>query len=155
MVLYCDEATPETAPDDVLLVCIREMGDEESTIQIQTRRLKYSCIELTMQVNEHSATVLDNNRRSAKQRAAQAILQALHPTLLSYGSLLRKYGIRFVPRSSMTRRQMRRRIRERSHSESRILSTLRDEMILIRERDEIYARAAAGNFQSSLEYETD
>ncbi|XP_047543757.1 microprocessor complex subunit DGCR8-like [Vanessa atalanta] len=157
-VLNCDDATPETAPHDVLLVSIREMGDEESSIQIQTRRLKYNCIELTMQVNQHSATVLDNNRRSAKQRAAQAILKALHPALLSYGSLLRKYGIRFDTRS-FTRRPRRRRIRGRSHNESHryILSTLRDEMIIVRERDEIYARAAAGNcfFQSSPEYETD
>ncbi|XP_046977502.1 microprocessor complex subunit DGCR8-like [Vanessa cardui] len=159
MVLDCDEATHETAPHDVLLASMSKMGNKESHVQIQTRRLKYNCIELTMQVNQHSATVLDNNRRSAKQRAAQVILQALHPTVLSYGSLLRLYGIKFVTRSNMTRRQRRRRIRGRSHSESHryILSRLRDEMIIVRERDEIYARAAAGNwfFQSSPECETD
>ncbi|KAJ8972047.1 hypothetical protein NQ317_013191 [Molorchus minor] len=39
---------------------------------------------------------LAKNKRDGKQRASQAILQALHPSITSWGSLLRLYGNRSV-----------------------------------------------------------
>ncbi|KAL3231867.1 hypothetical protein MRX96_048435 [Rhipicephalus microplus] len=45
-----------------------------------------------MSVGKHSASVICRNKKDGKQRASQAILQALHPHITSWGSLLRLYG---------------------------------------------------------------
>lgn len=60
------------------------------------KKLEYQKIELTMSVGQHRATVVCKNKKAAKQRASQAILQALHPHVKSWGSLLRLYGSRSV-----------------------------------------------------------
>lgn len=39
------------------------------------KKLEYQKIELTMKVGKHSATVVCKNKKQAKQRASQAILQ--------------------------------------------------------------------------------
>lgn len=39
------------------------------------KKLEYQKIELTMRVGKHSATVVCKNKKTAKQRASQAILQ--------------------------------------------------------------------------------
>lgn len=49
-----------------------------------------------MTVGKHTATIICKNKRDGKQRASQAILQALHPHISSWGSLLRLYGNRSV-----------------------------------------------------------
>ena len=45
-----------------------------------------------MKVSEHEARVECKNKREGKQRAAQVILQKLHPQVTSWGGLLLMYG---------------------------------------------------------------
>lgn len=87
------------------------MGDTE--IKHDVKLVKHQRIEFTMTVGKHTATVsfifflkilftciqlkiffqvICRNKREGKQRAAQAILQLLHPQISSWGSLLRLYG---------------------------------------------------------------
>lgn len=54
--------------------------------------LKHQKNEYKMKVSNHEATVICKNKREGKQRAAQAILQQLHPHLNSWGALLKLYG---------------------------------------------------------------
>lgn len=65
-------------------------------IKYQGNTLKHQKNEFTMTVGKHTATVICKNKRDGKQRASQAILQALHPHITSWGSLLRLYGSRSV-----------------------------------------------------------
>jgi microprocessor complex subunit DGCR8 len=61
-------------------------------ISYQGNTLKNKKNQFTMTVGKHTATVVCKNKRDGKQRASQAILQALHPHITSWGSLLRLYG---------------------------------------------------------------
>lgn len=45
-----------------------------------------------MVVGKYKATVVCKNKRDGKQRAAQAILKAMHPNIKSWGALLQLYG---------------------------------------------------------------
>lgn len=66
------------------------MGDTDIKFSLST--VKHSKMDFTMKVSKHTATVTCQNKREGKQRAAQAILQLLHPYTKSWGSLLRLYG---------------------------------------------------------------
>lgn len=67
------------------------MGDTD--IECSVKLVKHQKNEFTMKVGKkHSATVICRNKREGKQRAAQAILQLLHPQIMTWGSLLRLYG---------------------------------------------------------------
>ncbi|XP_018572010.1 microprocessor complex subunit DGCR8 [Anoplophora glabripennis] len=95
---FCAKTT-EPAPYDILLTCLqRNFGLDDLHISYQgnTSRHQGKGNEFTMTVGKHTATVACKNKRDGKQRASQAILQALHPSITSWGSLLRLYGNRSV-----------------------------------------------------------
>lgn len=112
---FCAKTT-EPSPHDILLTCLqRNFGLGEMKISYQGQTLKHQKNEFTMTVGKHIATVICKNKRDGKQRASQAILQvtfnarvflllcssfnvvqALHPHITSWGSLLRLYGNRSV-----------------------------------------------------------
>lgn len=66
------------------------MGDTD--IKTEVRLVKHQKNEFSMEVSKHKASVVCRNKREGKQKAAQAILQLLHPHITSWGSLLRLYG---------------------------------------------------------------
>ncbi|CAH1153607.1 unnamed protein product [Phaedon cochleariae] len=93
---FCAKTT-EPAPYDILLTCLqRNFGLDDLHISYQGNTSKNQGNEFTMTVGKHTATVVCKNKRDGKQRASQAILQALHPSITSWGSLLRLYGNRSV-----------------------------------------------------------
>ncbi|XP_056642351.1 microprocessor complex subunit DGCR8 [Diorhabda sublineata] len=93
---FCSKTT-EPAPYDILLTCFqRNFGLDDLQISYQGNTSKSQGNEFTMTVGKHTATVSCKNKRDGKQRASQAILQALHPSITSWGSLLRLYGNRSV-----------------------------------------------------------
>ncbi|KAJ3653070.1 hypothetical protein Zmor_018987 [Zophobas morio] len=89
---FCAKTT-EPSPHDILLTCLqRNFGLNDLQISYQGNTLKNKKNQFTMTVGKHTATVVCQNKRDGKQRASQAILQALHPHITSWGSLLRLYG---------------------------------------------------------------
>lgn len=61
-------------------------------IKTEVNMIRNHKIEFKMIVGSHTATIICKNKREGKQRAAQKILQSLHPNLKSWGSLLKLYG---------------------------------------------------------------
>ncbi|XP_044741580.1 microprocessor complex subunit DGCR8 [Chrysoperla carnea] len=93
---FCAKTT-EPSPHAILLICLqRNFGLTDLRIEYHGNTLKHQKNEFTMTVGKHKATVICKNKRDGKQRASQAILQALHPHITSWGSLLRLYGNRSV-----------------------------------------------------------
>lgn len=108
------------------------------------KKLEYQKIELTMKVGKHSATVVCKNKKTAKQRASQAVLQALHPHVRSWGSLLRLYGSRSLKsckEKKMEEQQITLLQDAARHNEPNyaVLDKLRAEMRKLRERDRAVA----------------
>ncbi|CAH2051589.1 unnamed protein product, partial [Iphiclides podalirius] len=134
-------ATCEPSPHAILRTCLlRNFGAGDRHIHTEMKKLEYQKIELTMKVGKHSATVVCKNKKTAKQRASQAILQALHPHVRSWGSLLRLYGSRSVKsckekkleEQQITLLQDKARQNEPNYA---VLEKLRHEMRKLRERD--------------------
>lgn len=97
--------------------------------------------EYTMIVGEHKATVICKNKRDGKQRAAQAILQALHPNIKYWGSLLRMYGnqsIKSVKEKKQEEQEITRLQSKASLNQPNfaILAKLRTEMLKLKEKRE-------------------
>ncbi|KAK5648513.1 hypothetical protein RI129_003405 [Pyrocoelia pectoralis] len=89
---FCTKTT-EPLPHDILLTCLqRNFGHGDIQVSYEGNTLKNQMNEYKMTVGKHSATVICKNKKDGKQRASQAILQALHPYITSWGSLLRLYG---------------------------------------------------------------
>ncbi|GFG37253.1 hypothetical protein Cfor_10946 [Coptotermes formosanus] len=89
--------TTEPSPYAILLTCLqRNFGLGEMHIKYEVNTLRHQKNEFTMTVGRHKAKVICKNKRAGKQRASQSILQALHPHITSWGSLLRLYGNRSV-----------------------------------------------------------
>ncbi|XP_021183757.3 microprocessor complex subunit DGCR8 [Helicoverpa armigera] len=135
-------ATFEPSPHAILRTCLlRNFGAGDRHIHTEMKKLEYQKIELTMKVGKHTATVVSKNKKTAKQRASQAILQALHPHVRSWGSLLRLYGSRSVKsckekkleEQQITLLQDKARHNEPNYA---VLDKLRNEMRKLRERDE-------------------
>ncbi|XP_047538344.1 microprocessor complex subunit DGCR8 [Vanessa atalanta] len=135
-------ATCEPSPHAILLTCLlRNFGAGDWHVNTEMKKLEYQKIELTMRVGKHTATVVCKNKKTAKQRASQAILQALHPHVRSWGSLLRLYGSRSVKsckekkleEQQITLLQDKARHNEPNYA---VLEKLRNEMRKLRERDE-------------------
>ncbi|PVD31708.1 hypothetical protein C0Q70_07126 [Pomacea canaliculata] len=83
----------QPSPYQILRECLSRnygMGDTECVLDMKP--LKHQNCEFTITVGKHTATVVAKSKRNGKQRAAQAILQKLHPHVPSWGSLLRLYG---------------------------------------------------------------
>ncbi|KAJ8675683.1 hypothetical protein QAD02_011469 [Eretmocerus hayati] len=93
---FCAKTT-EPLPHAILVTCLqRNFGLGDMHIKYSVNTLKHQRNEFTMRVGKHEATVVCRNKKDGKQRAAQAILQLLHPHIQSWGSLLRLYGSRSV-----------------------------------------------------------
>lgn len=93
---FCAKTT-EPLPHAILITCLqRNFGLGDMHINYSVNTLKHQRNEFTMQVGKHRATVICRNKKDGKQRAAQSILQLLHPHITSWGSLLRLYGSRSV-----------------------------------------------------------
>ncbi|XP_026468757.1 microprocessor complex subunit DGCR8 [Ctenocephalides felis] len=93
---FCAKTT-EPSPHTILLTCLqRNYGLGNMHINYEVNTVKHQKNEFTMTVGKHVAKVICKNKRDGKQRASQAILQALHPHISSWGSLLRLYGSRSV-----------------------------------------------------------
>nr|SVE75076.1 EOG090X04U5 [Daphnia dolichocephala] len=85
--------TSEPSPYAILLTCLqRNFGLGDKNVKYELKTLKHQKNEVIMTVGKHTVQVPCKNKRDGKQRAAQAILQALHPHIFSWGSLLRLYG---------------------------------------------------------------
>nr|SVE81889.1 EOG090X04U5 [Daphnia magna] len=85
--------TSEPSPYAILLTCLqRNFGLGDKNVKYELKTLKHQKNEVIMTVGKHTVQVPCKNKRDGKQRAAQAILQALHPHISSWGSLLRLYG---------------------------------------------------------------
>ncbi|XP_068623381.1 microprocessor complex subunit DGCR8 [Battus philenor] len=135
-------ATCEPSPHAILRTCLlRNFGAGDRHIHTEMKKLEYQKIELTMKVGKHSATVVCKNKKMAKQRASQSILQALHPHVRSWGSLLRLYGSRSMKsckekkleEQQITLLQDKARQNEPNYA---VLEKLRHEMRKLKERDE-------------------
>ncbi|XP_069357141.1 microprocessor complex subunit DGCR8 isoform X2 [Maniola hyperantus] len=135
-------ATCEPSPHAILRTCLlRNFGASDRHIHTEMKKMAWQEIELTMKVGKHSATVVCKNKKTAKQRASQVILQALHPHVRSWGSLLRLYGSKSV-KSCKEKKQEEQQITllqdKARHNEPNyaVLEKLRNEMRKLRERDE-------------------
>ncbi|ESO99587.1 hypothetical protein LOTGIDRAFT_141857, partial [Lottia gigantea] len=83
----------QPSPYQILDECLKRnygLGDTKCTMNMKL--LKHQKSEFTLTVGKHTASVIAKNKRDGKQRAAQAILQLLHPHVQCWGSLLRLYG---------------------------------------------------------------
>ncbi|XP_026314624.1 microprocessor complex subunit DGCR8 [Hyposmocoma kahamanoa] len=138
---FCAAAC-EPSPHAILRTCLlRNFGATDRHIHTEMKKLEYQKIELTMKVGKHTATVVCKNKKTAKQRASQAILQALHPHVRSWGSLLRLYGSRSVKsckEKKLEEQQITLLQDAARHNEPNyaVLDKLRHEMRKLRERDQ-------------------
>lgn len=142
--------TTEPSPYAILLTCLqRNFGLGEMHIKYEVNTLRHQKNEFTMSVGRHTAKVICKNKRDGKQRASQAILQALHPHITSWGSLLRLYGSRSV-KSIKEKKQEEQEItllQSKAAVNSpnfAILDKLRKEMMKLRELN--YAQKPIGKF---------
>lgn len=90
---FCAKTT-EPLPCDLLKACLQRnenIGEMNMTYEGNGEGDE-EMLKFTMTVGPHQATVSCKNKREAKQQAAQAILQKLHPHVHSWGALLRLYG---------------------------------------------------------------
>ncbi|RZF34100.1 hypothetical protein LSTR_LSTR014901 [Laodelphax striatellus] len=96
-VIEFSNKTTEPSPYKMLLTCLQRnhsLPTVNSNYVVSKKEKKRN--EFTITVGGHSATVVCKNKHDGKQLAAQAILQALHPHVTTWGSLLRLYGNRSV-----------------------------------------------------------
>ncbi|KAJ0172883.1 hypothetical protein K1T71_011059 [Dendrolimus kikuchii] len=149
-------ATCEPSPHAILRTCLlRNFGTGERHIHVEMKKLEYQEIELTMKVGKHTATVVCKNKRIAKQRASQAILQALHPHVRSWGSLLRLYGSKSV-KSCKEKKQEEQQITllqdKARHNEPNyaVLEKLRSEMLKLKDRDAAFVPIGTFTLTDSL-----
>lgn len=143
---FCTKTT-EPPPYAILLNCLsRNMGFGNIKVHYEMNSKKLKTGEFTMQVGNHKATVVCKNKRDGKQRAAQAILQALHPNIVYWGSLLRMYGNRSIKnvkekkqeQQEITGLQSKASINQPNFA---ILDKLRTEMLKLKEkRDAVKAK---------------
>lgn len=81
------------SPYQILVECLkRNAGTCNTDIVHNVQLIKHHKNIYTMKVNEHEAKVECKNKREGKQKAAQVILQKLHPQVSSWGGLLLMYG---------------------------------------------------------------
>lgn len=134
--------TGQLSPYQILLECLKRnygMGDTE--IKQEMRTTKRQRNEFMMSVGKHSASVICRNKKDGKQRASQAILQALHPHITSWGSLLRLYG-KGSCKTLKEKKEEEQRITglQSKASANRpnlsILNKLKEEMLKLKERTE-------------------
>ncbi|XP_054166715.1 microprocessor complex subunit DGCR8-like [Oppia nitens] len=127
------------SPYQILVECLRRnwgMGDTD--IETDVRLVKHQKNEFIMKVGKHRAVVTCRNKREGKQRAAQAILQLLHPHITSWGSLLKLYG-RGSCKTPKEKKEEEQKITELQNTACAnrpnyaILNKLKEEMIKLRQ----------------------
>ncbi|XP_052234402.1 dentin sialophosphoprotein-like isoform X1 [Dreissena polymorpha] len=80
-------------PYQILADCLsRNHGLGNTNMQIDKKQISNQKTEFTLTVGKHKCSVIANNKREAKQQAAQVMLQKLHPSLTSWASILRMYS---------------------------------------------------------------
>ncbi|CAN8016576.1 unnamed protein product [Ixodes persulcatus] len=134
--------TGQLSPYQILLECLKRnygMGDTE--IKQEMKNMKHQRNEFIMSVGKHSANVICRNKRDGKQRASQAILQALHPHITSWGSLLRLYGKGSCKTLKEKKEEEQRITKLQSKASANrpnlcILNKLKEEMAKLKERRE-------------------
>lgn len=137
---FC-QACAEPSPHAILRTCLsRNFGATDRHIRTEVTKLEYQKIELTMRVGKHTATVVCKNKKTAKQRASQAILQKLHPHVRSWGSLLRLYGAHSVKTCKEKKMEEQQITLLQDHATQNqpnlaVLSKLRTEMLHLKSRD--------------------
>lgn len=85
----------QQSPYQILVECLkRNAGTCNGDLPIthDVKLIKPQKNVYTMIVNGHEAKVTCKNKREGKQKAAQVILQKLHPQVTSWGGLLLMYG---------------------------------------------------------------
>lgn len=81
------------SPYQILVECLkRNAGTCNADIQHNVQLIKHHRNVYTMKVGEHEAKVECKNKKEGKQKAAQVILQRLHPQVETWGGLLLMYG---------------------------------------------------------------
>lgn len=81
------------SPYQILVECLkRNAGYCNTEIEQNVQLIRHHKNIYTMKVGEHEAKVDCKNKREGKQKAAQVILQKLHPQVTSWGGLLLMYG---------------------------------------------------------------
>lgn len=80
-------------PYQVLQVCLkRNFGLGDTSFHVDKKTLSSQKTEFTLTVGKRKCTVVGKNKREAKQRAAQGMLQQLHPELKNWAAIHRLYG---------------------------------------------------------------
>lgn len=85
----------QQSPYQILVECLkRNAGTCEGDVRphFSVELIKPQRNICTMVANEHEAKVICKNKTEGKQRAAQQILQKMHPQVTSWGGLLLMYG---------------------------------------------------------------
>ncbi|KAF2883022.1 hypothetical protein ILUMI_23160 [Ignelater luminosus] len=91
---YCSKID-EPLPYKILQTCLKRNSNLGSIqVSYQENDLETNLYEYTITVTNHTSTVLCKNKQDGKQRAAQGILQELHPFIEHWGAMLRLYGNR-------------------------------------------------------------
>lgn len=111
-----------------------------------------------MRVAKHEVKVQCTNKKEGKQRAAQAMLEKLHPQITSWGSLIRLYGYGAQRKLQETRKEKDSIIRLQVHNNKQnhfgdepnmaILEKLKQEMHKLYEHNE--SQAGAGTSLSDV-----
>lgn len=123
------------SPYQILVECLkRNTGSCEIKPVHNVQLIKHHRNIYTLKVKEHEAKVECKNKREGKQRAAQAILQKLHPQVTSWGGLLLMYG-RGSYKTPKEKKEEEQKITELQSTASpntpnyAILNKLREEML--------------------------
>lgn len=83
----------QPTPYQILLECLkRNAAYLDATLKSDIRPIKHKQHEYKMIVGEHQVRVVCGNKREGKQKAAQSMLEKLHPHIKTWGSLIRLYG---------------------------------------------------------------
>jgi len=123
------------SPYQILVECTkRNAGICEPEIVVDSQLIKHHRLIYTMKVSEHEAKIECKNKREGKQRAAQLLLQKLHPQVTSWGGLLLMYG-RGSCKTPKEKKEEEQKITELQSTASpntpnfAILSKLKEEML--------------------------
>lgn len=123
------------SPYQILVECFkRNTGNCNSEIGHSVQLVKHLKNIYTMTAGEYEAKVECKNKREGKQKAAQKLLQMMHPQVTSWGGLLLMYG-RGSCKTPKEKKEEEQRITELQSAASpntpnyAILSKLKEEML--------------------------
>ncbi|XP_053375683.1 microprocessor complex subunit DGCR8-like [Mercenaria mercenaria] len=80
-------------PYQVLHTCLqRNYGLGDTSFKVDKKMISNQKTEFTLTVGKRTCTVVCKNKREAKQKASQSMLQQLHPLLKNWAAILRLYS---------------------------------------------------------------